>query len=257
MSRHINGTDGVHWEKDIAVAVSSISVQLCQQNLNMASSLAAFVALKLNNGESETPKPKLYELPPRIELLSDEILTSLDFWVVRLEVAVLSPSKDGGNNMVSLSEKEIVMEECIGDYLLVVSCFNFDQNSQESVQVAFKICTDRLLQLGFSSQAAFDCADVARAQLMSDIELVRRTQSQTVYEFSSRNLDLPSMDSVERMCENSDGHIVIDADEASVLTNGDSIMEGNSQESIDFVETALRNAVERTISSFLPRLEGN
>lgn len=192
---------------------------------------------------------------PRLESLSSDLLStltvSIDFIGATIIEDGIMKSDDYENNLM---EKELLMEECITDYLSFFSCFDLQFVVPEAPEAARNICVQRLIGVGFDRTDAYNCAETARLQFLDDIALVQKTQVQTLINLSSASSKIIVKDE-ECPLEQSEPDLTL-SENVSVLSEMDHLMEDNSQESSDLIETALQNAVEQTVASFLPLLKG-
>jgi hypothetical protein len=189
--------------------------------------------------------------PPRLAVLAHQVQYSLALSTTGLEVAVISDSKKGPRTP-SYAEREIVLEECISDFLSFLACFDVNFPVKDAVLVAERICLDRLIALGMTEAQAIDCAETARFNFLGDIQLMKKTQTHILRELSESAVfkEAEPPGTTEHGFVNMHEEI-LNSDSSSDVEMG----EEGSEESAELVETAMRNAVEKTLLSFLKLLE--
>ena len=248
-SQKDKGVVGGHAE--LTVGVSPLMLLISQNRLSVLSEIFADLLVHQSAPvASSVGDTYQYFDPPRLEALSKRILFSLSLSIATIGATLVSDSDD--EDALSPPEQEIVMEESISDYLSFVACFDLQHPVDESIRVARQTCIERLVGIGFEAQTALDCAELARRQFLEDIELVRNAEVQTYQMATSQREENTTMLATDL----DDPKEVLPIDEGSILDETDSTLEENSQESLDILETALQNAMEQTVSAFLP-LIGN
>ena len=251
-------------KQSLVVEVSPIEFLLSKDRLDLLSAAKpAFDFGKLN-----TKKKRIKPDPPRIEILSHRILSSLDFTCKRLRIELVkdTPIVEA---LLPSKMKEIVMEETLCDFLSVVACFDLSLPNEEALSSAMQVCIGRLVGLGLNDDEAWACANRARLNFLDDIAVMRKTQSDLFHEIA-KTLPLSPTTTKEPIVEDDDSvsHLsrsFANADGGSQSSGGDSISgahegddgdffdefsDDDSKNSTHMVETTIKNAVEKTVSSF-------
>lgn len=104
-------------------------------------------------------------MPPRLEALSRLVMRCIDVSIRGVQLSLLS---DEQKYPLTPGQKEIIMEECIGDFLSVVSCFNLQFPNEDALSSAMQVCIDRLSGLGLPADDAWDCANEALMSFLED-----------------------------------------------------------------------------------------
>jgi hypothetical protein len=260
-------------QHQVVVEVSPVHGVMSEKRLTLLSGAASAVDFTKLDGSADLKK-KLRKLdPPRIEILARRVLNSVDISCKRVRLSLV---KDvAPNERLTLKLKEIIMEECISDFLSVVSCFDFSLPNEEALSSAMQICIGRLVGIGLNDDEAWGCTNAARLNFLDDVALMRRAQSdvllqlsnnirythsqmvrQRVYEDGSNGSDDDDdSNSFEFVKTTANSNRVEDEPEASPdddTTEDES--DNDTANSVDVVETTLNNAVEKTIASFSPLL---
>jgi hypothetical protein len=121
--------------------------------------------------------------PPRIEILSNRILHSLDLSCRQLQVDLVRDDKPP--EKLSLKAKDLVMEESLSDFLSVVSCFDLDLPNEEALSSAMQVCIGRLVGLGLSDDEAWGCTNSARLNFLDDVALMRQAHNDALVHLSN------------------------------------------------------------------------
>lgn len=238
-------SNNVHPRQELVMAASGVRIQVSADRLAVISRIAS----QGNGIKSQEPATNaVLGDPPRLIELSNQIDLSVDFAILGVELAF---SKDFEHvDTLSFDEMEVILQESIADYLSVVACFDFDFPVKEAIHEAYQLCIDRLMGLGLTDKEARRCADRAKLQFLGDIDLVKRSQSDTLHELSSGRLSDDNLGPIEV------------ADLESLQSNPEHDdedmnpgMDDESQESFDILETTMSNAVEQAIAACLPLLE--
>lgn len=200
---------------------------------------------RMTTFEKDTASRTNGSVQPRLAVLSSQVLIAFD---LRLSDFRLTCVDDSASLRPSLSNKEIIMEESLSDFLSVFSCFHLEVPTKEALDAAKNICMERLVVLGLSKEEADDCVHAARLNYLADIEEMKQTQSQVLMEFTEASQHLGgSITSSSKGYR--DGRSTEHAANGAIPSVKD-IPDDDSEESVDIIETTLKNAVERTMSSF-------
>ena len=269
--------DTVSPKQQVVVELSPVHVLLSQKRIGLLS--AAKEALDFGKMDAQAHiKKALKPDPPRIDILSQRILSSLDITChrVRLEIETDADPSYEDQLYLPAKQKEIIMEECLSDFLSVVSCFDFSLPNDEALSSAMQVCIGRLVGLGLTDDEAWGCTNAARLNFLDDVALMRQAQSEVLDELT-RNAKSPvpvdasfseseegsiassnegSFDFVEESLaqskskfEENDG-----AESMSSTDKSDGFSDDDSKNSADIVETTVINAVEKTVAAFAPLL---
>jgi hypothetical protein len=161
-----------------------------------------------------------------------------------------------------VKQKEMIMEECLTDFLSVVSCFDFNLPNEEALSSAMQVCIGRLVGLGLTDDEAWGCTNTARLNLLDDIALMRQAQSEVLVEMSKKLKRAP--EAVEMSDSESDGSSSSRTRTAAVdrfddddpqqgsasSEESDEFSDDDTKNSADIVETTVNNAVEKTVATF-------
>jgi hypothetical protein len=255
--------DTVSPKQQVVVEVSPVNILLSEQRLEMLS--AAKLALDFGKVDAQThikkaPKPD----PPRIEILSQRILSSVDIKCRRVRLELYKDIIDKADEILTAQQKEMIMEECLTDFLSIVSCFDFNLPNEEALSSAMQVCIGRLVGLGLSDDEAWGCTNAARLNLLDDIALMRQAQSDVLAEMIERAHQVPTpADTSFSESEREDASLTSDegilkpqaegndAGPYSVYSHdSNEFSDDDTQNSGDIVETTISNAVEKTIATF-------
>jgi len=260
-------------QHQVVIEVSPVHILLSENRLALLSSaqksidMAPFTdASKLNSAR----KPD----PPRIEILSGRILHTVDVSCRRAQVALVKDT--GKEDGLGRKFKEVVMEECLSDFLSVVSCFDFSLPNEEALSSSMQVCIGRLVGLGLTDDEAWGCTNAARHNFLDAIALMRRASTDALVQFSSsvgNDSSLFTETVAEEIVEDgnsersSDSFAFVEESLADSSNQGDAdksdsdtettdaISDDDSANSADIVETTMNNAVEKTVATFAPLLQ--
>lgn len=104
-------------------------------------------------------------VPPRLEALSRVIMKCVDVSLKGFRLSLLS---DEQKYPLTPGQKEVVMEESIGDFLSVASRFDRSYPNENALSSAMQIAIDRLVGLNFDPDDAWDCANSALLTFLED-----------------------------------------------------------------------------------------
>ena len=227
--------------KQISVDVSPIRIVLSEARVGMLSRVALSLSELEDLGTDSAPKTS-EDMLPRLAALSIQILLAVEFRVSSLSLTCIEDSAD---LRPSESVREIIMEESLSDFVSVLSCFNLDYPTKESVEAAGSICVDRLVVLGLSEDEAHDCVHAARLNFIAGIDAMKQSRSQLLKEVAESS---PGM----RVPEVFSGGLKSSFDDSASdsIPSVKEISDDDSLESFDIIETALKGAVQKTMSSF-------
>jgi hypothetical protein len=261
-------------KQQLVVEVSPVQILLSANRLELLGKAIAAIDFSVLDGSEQLKQRRRRRKPdpPRIETLARRVLNSTDLSCRRVRVAIVDDHKE--TEPLTLKLKEVVMEECITDFLSVVSCFDFSLPNEEALSSAMQICIGRLVGLGLSDDEAWGCTNAARLNLLDDIAIMRRAQNDALVQLSGSirhhssrvarttlfeednetENDSESADSAEEgeSIENSDGGSE-DSEESPELESEEDDDE-DSANSAEIVDTTLGNAVEKTMAAFAPLL---
>ena len=188
-------------------------------------------------------KKKILPDPPRIEILSQRILNSLDVNCHRLRIDFVKDKDIGEATLLPPKMKELVMEETLSDFLSIVACFDFNLPNEEALSSAMQVCIGRLVGLGLSDDEAWNCTNQARINFLDDIARMRQAQTDLL-EVMSEVISAASSSKSGGDASN-DNTSTDDADGSDNEFSDD-----DSNNSAQIVETTINNAVEHTVASF-------
>ena len=223
---------------ELSLALSPLIILASQRRHLVVSEILGYIASRRSEPEGSVENLTLNPEPPRLQPLSEHKIAAGVLSIASL--AVIFVSDAGGDNELSFADQEIIVEDAISDYLSFLACFDMRGRVDEAMHLARSVCVERLIGAGFDPQTACQCVESATARFLDDIKLVETMQMQTLQEVSSiRN-------------ENNDSRAAVGSFDLSVDEHEtDSALDENSQESFEILETAIRNAVEQTLSSYL------
>ena len=235
-------------KQQIVVEVSPVHALLSERRLELL--LATKDALKfgdMEGGENVIQKKRRPD-PPRIEILSQRILSSIDVNCNRLRIELVTDKEAETATLLPPKMKELVMEEALSDFLSIVACFDFSLPNEEALSSAMQVCIGRLVGLGLTDDEAWSCTNTARVNFLDDIARMRQTQTdvlEVMSEVISKNSSNSDQD-VSISSESSDSS----RNSNGVQSHGDEFSDDDTNNSANMVETTINNAVERTVSSY-------
>ncbi|KAL3921405.1 MAG: hypothetical protein SGILL_002764, partial [Bacillariaceae sp.] len=258
--------DTVSPKQQVVVEVSPVNVLLSERRLEMLA--AAKTSLDFGKMDAQTHiKTSRKPDPPRIEILSQRILSSMDIKCHRVRMELFKDNVDPEDAMLSAQQKELIMEECLTDFLSSVSCFDFNLPNEEALSSAMQVCIGRLVGIGLTDDEAWGCTNAARLNLLDDIALMRQAQSDVLAEMAERMQQAPT--AADTSLSESDGEDASLTSEEEMkpptkaLSKGkvpgpysvyshdnDEFSDDDTQNSADIVETTVTNAVEKTVAMF-------
>lgn len=226
--------------KQISMDVSPIRIILSEARVGALSTVAlSFSGLKgISAGNAPAAEASTDPLP-RLAALSIQILVAIELRIISMSLVCVDDSTE---LHPSESIREIIMEESLSDFLSVLSCFNLHYPTKESVEVAGNICVDRLRVLGLSEDEAHECVHAARLNFIGGMDAMKRSQSQLLRELASQEVR-----GAESAGDHEGQHSASADDTVPSVAD---ISDDDSEESLDIVDTTLKGAVEKTMSSF-------
>ena len=268
-------------KNQLVVELSPIEVLLSTNRLEMMSCVKLSLDFSVLDTFSSSAILKKIRKPdpPRIEILSHKILHMVDLNCKRVQLKYIRDFEIEPET-ISPKLKEAVLEECIGDFLSVMSCFELSFPNEEALSSAMQVCISRLVGLGFSNEDAWECTNAARLNFLDDIAFMRRTQSEALEQLSTNmgkesSSVMPSLQQLADMREHliypteygDDGEDSVEISISDTSTGdvvGPSIEvtdpddpsdDDDSAQSVEIVDTTLQNAVEKTVAAFAPLLQ--
>jgi len=251
------------------VEISPVNIVLSERRLDLlAATKSALDFGKLNT--NAVTKKRFNPDPPRIEILSKRILSSLDLTCSHLRIELVKDNQVGELGPPKI--KELVMEETLSDFLSIVACFEFtlpdeeelspamqaciERPNEEALSSAMQVCIGRLRGLGLNDKEAWACTNSARLNFLNDITLIRKTESLVFAEMSENIAKQRTEEKkngsalLESFVTESDGSVANrSSDEFSEFSDDD------SKNSAQMVETTINSAVEKTVVSFSTLLQ--
>jgi len=204
--------------QEIVVEISPIHFLLSETRL-------LFCSRMLQQWKTSRPVKPLQQrattMPPRLEALSRLIMKCVDVSIKRIRLSLMS---DEQKYPLTPGQKEIIMEECIGDFLSVVSCFDLNYPNEDALSSAMQICIDRLGGLGLPPDDAWDCANSALMSFLEDDVHLQQESSE------SADVDTDNSSSKSEQAK----------------TNKPTIDRGAT------ADKAIQNAVEKALENFPP-----
>ena len=153
-------------KKEIVVEVSPIHALVSETRLLFCSRVLE--PLKASRPTKPTVSDDREEdiaIPPRLEALSRLIMKCIDVSIKSVRLSLLS---DEQRYPLTPGQKEVIMEESIGDFLSVASRFDLNFPNEDALSSAMQICIDRLVGLGLYPDDAWDCANSALLSFLED-----------------------------------------------------------------------------------------
>lgn len=222
--------------KHFIMDASPLRVILSEARVDLLSKVAtSFSTVTEDLAAEASTSTDVQEMMPRLAALSLQILVALE---IRISCLRLTLSDDSVELQPTLPVREIIMEQSLSDFVSVLSCFNFDYPTKESVEAAGNICIDRIVVLGLSEDLAHDCVHAARLNFLAGIETIKKSQSETFNDLAECERSI----SREESCD--EGSVI---DSVPPVTE---ISDNDSAESFDIIESTSKDAVEKTMSSF-------
>lgn len=264
-------------KNQIVVELSPLDILLSKDRLEMISSVKSsldFSALEFTSSSAIMKKIRKPD-PPRIEILARRILHSVDLNCERVQFTLVRDLEDESFR-VTPKMKEAILDECLSDFLSVVSCFELSFPNEEALSSAMQVCISRLIGVGLSNEEAWDCTNKARLNFLDDIAFIRRAQSEALEQLSTgmgedsatskEQTELVREDSASMISsEEGDSSVEISlSDTGTTQVVGPSIEipdpddpseDDESAQSVEIVETTIQNAVEKTVAEFAPLLQ--
>lgn len=250
----------------IVAEVSPVHMLLSQRRLELLEAAKSSVDVE-NFGARAHIKLNQKPDPPRIEILSPRILQSLDINCrrVRIEMVKDFPASE---TVLPPQYRELIMEECLSDFLSTVSCFDLSLPNEETLSSSMQVCIARLVGIGLTDDEAWGCTNAARVNFLNDIVLMRKAQSDVLVAISEKmqNSSRRRGDDDSSTNNDSDDSECCDLagtswDESGVESESKStdesyeLTDDDSNGSVDLVETTVNNAVEKTVAAFAPLLQ--
>jgi hypothetical protein len=149
-------------KQEAVVKISAVHALLSETRLLFCSRVVG--PLKNKPQRKSAPNDDI-TAPPRLEALSRLIMRCLDVSVKSMRLSLLS---DERRYPLTPGQKEIIMEESIGDFLSIASCFDLSFPNEDALSSAMQICIDRLVGLGIFPDDAWDCANSALVSFLDD-----------------------------------------------------------------------------------------
>ena len=232
-------------KQQIVVEVSPVQILLSEHRLELlAATQSALEFGKLGDSKAMMKK-HIHRDPPRIEIISKRILSSLDVNCHRLRVELVKDKEVAEAILLPPKMKELVMEETLSDFLSIVACFDLSLPHEEALSSAMQVCIGRLVGIGLSDDEAWSCTTHARGNFLDDIARMRQTQMDLMEVMSEVISAVSSKSEIDDGSESSDSSSNTDVD-----NRGDEFSDDDSNNSANMVETTISNAVERTVTSF-------
>lgn len=267
-------------KQQLVLEVSPVHLSLSKHRLEMLAAAKSYLDFDALDTSSTLMKKMRKPDPPRIEILSRRILNSVDLNCRRIQLAIVKDVEEQADT-ITAKLKEVIMEDCLSDFLSVVSCFDLSLPNEEALSSAMQVCIGRLVGLGLSDDEAWGCTNAARLNFLDDIALMRRAQSDVLVQLSTNMRQDPSLFKTPLHEEGSEeedessgspsgssdvSSVEISLSESSGEGEGPSMEPPESEEisedddedsanSVDIVETTLHNAVEKTVATFAPLLQ--
>lgn len=261
-------------KKQFVFEISPLHLLLSKHRLDIIAATKSSLDFGKLNTSPDIIKKMRKPDPPRIEILAPRILHSVDLHCRRVQFSLVKDVEEETDTLTA-KLKEIIMEECLSDFLSVVACFDFGLPNEEALSSAMQVCIGRLVGLGLSDDEAWGCTNAARLNFLDDIALMRRAQTAALVELSAKMRKDPTLFKMPLHEESSDGDDsssystrsssnTTNPSEATSQAEGPSIETPNTEEfsedddsaqSAEIVETTLHNAVEKTVATFSPLLQ--
>lgn len=144
--------------------------------------------------------PPVYNLPPRLEVLSRFVLLAAEVSVQRFRVAILRDEECD----IKVASSSTIMRECLEHFLEQVSCFDLSFPHEEALSSAMQICIDRLAGAGMPLDGAWQAAN---ASLLHFLEQMTKIPEDDL----DQSLSNPCIDEAIRQAANltTDDHAVL------------------------------------------------
>jgi len=227
--------------KQISGEISPVRVVLSEARVGLLSKAALCFSGMKDLSTDSAPEP-IEDVLPRLAALSIQVLVALEIRISSMSLTCLEDSTD---LRPSESVREIIMEESLSDFVSVLSCFNLEYPTKESVEVAGNICVDRLVVLGLSEDEAHDCVHAARLNFIAGIDAMKQSQSELLRELAESSQERRGTQESSGGLESS-----VDTSANDSVPSVTGISDNGSEESVDIIETTLKGAVEKTMSAF-------
>lgn len=117
-------------------------------------------------------------LPTRLEALSRLMPYTVNFSIGHLRLSFFTEGQE--KSEVSFHAKQCAVEECMQDFLVLVSHFDLNFPHEESLSAAMQVCIDRLAGLGLQIEDSWEAANLV---LMNFNEDMAETRTQNISEF--------------------------------------------------------------------------
>ncbi|CAB9515429.1 Putative vacuolar protein sorting-associated protein [Seminavis robusta] len=238
--------------QEIALEVSPIHILLSETRLLFCNRVLQPLRVK---GDRKPPSVEPTSTPPRLEALSRLIMRCVDVSIRSLKISIMS---DEQKYPLTPGQKAIIMEECLGDFLSIASCFDLNFPNEDALSSSMQICIDRLCGIGLYAEDAWDCTNSALLSFYEDdahippppqppaTESMDETDKSAASELQSDRMKGTSES--DRMRGDLESERMRDASEFQ----SERMTEPEPFDKSKAVDKAIRNAVTRALHDFTP-----
>ena len=186
--------------------------------------------------------------PLRMVTLAGHILCHIEMSCQTVYLSLMGSNGIGDSTAFDPSQmQEIMLEEAISDFISQISCFDLRFPPEDAVDSVMQLCVGRLSVLGLTFEDAASHTKAAHSSYLQDLELIKRSQNEVLAEMAAAE---PGLEASQKSPFQPGLEKVPLAGSGSRNENED-FWEDGSEESMDIIETTMRNAVERTVASIL------
>lgn len=107
------------------------------------------------------------KLPPRLEVLSTFLHSTLLLSIRAMRLSVLS-SSDRGDDLTS-PPHQLVMEDIMSDCLNVISVYDINYPHEDAVDAAMTVCINRLVGIGISADDAWEATNLLVLHFLDEV----------------------------------------------------------------------------------------
>jgi len=158
-----------HAKQELVIEISDVHLLISRSRVERLSKLVPVKHYKSHPEIGKRP------LPPRLEVLSQLILQSVDFHIQHLCLSLLKESDrlyDTAKRKPvprTISQKQNELKDSLHCFLAVVSTFNLGYPLQEAISAAMQISIDRLTGLGIALEEAWEATHTSLLNFLEDV----------------------------------------------------------------------------------------
>lgn len=172
-----------HAKQEIVVEVSSIHVLVSEErlrNIVLISPVWFLYSSSPSFGDREQ------QVPPRLEVLSSFMRTSVDISTGRIIFSFLAKAAEE-KGVASMVSKKVLLEESMVAFLNFVSRFDLSFPHEDALSAAMQICIDRLAGEGLPLEHCWEATNSVLLNFLEDIAEARREEVGAGSHASGRN----------------------------------------------------------------------